>query len=85
MSKRIDEVHRDTPLQQGEGKAGYRVAGNLRTAAAHGASRTVLSNQLLTRQTWLDQYLAALRRGNYGRGLERGPRPTPEAAGEARA
>ncbi len=80
MSKRIDEVSGYITLQRAAELAGYRVVGNLRTAAARGQLQTILlGNQRLTTQEWLDAYLATLRPGNYKRGLPKGQ----DADGEA--
>jgi hypothetical protein len=59
-------------LAQAAELAGYASKSSLQTAARRGRLQTRrLGNQLVTTQTWLEQYLAELRRGRYRRGEPR--------------
>ena len=83
----MDERGGFITLDEAAGLAGYESAGNLRQAAASGKLRTIKAGKRvnLTRQEWVEEYMATLRQGNYHRGVKRSPRsrtqpptPTPE-------
>lgn len=61
-------------LQQAAKIAGYRDPATLRIAANKGRLRTVKPGPRLhmTKQAWLDDYLASLHLGNYKRGQPKG-------------
>ncbi len=73
-------------LPEAARRAGYRSGSTLRTAALKGELKTVMvsRNARLTTQAWLDDYLAALRPGNPGKGYKRGlPKGQDAGSGEA--
>lgn len=61
-------------LQQATEIAGYRNDSTLRAAARSGRLKTKSfgPRARLTTETWLQEYLAALRPGDYGRGALKG-------------
>ncbi len=72
-------------IQEAARVAGYASATNLHAAARLGRLRTIKPGPRarLTTRPWLDEYLQALRNGDYDRGRRRGPRKGQDASGTA--